>query len=68
MKIFVHHTSPPLLAIPPIYYKLLFKSRLRKKHKDLDIWPDTLNAIGALKSILITKSIKSFYILYLQKI
>ena len=46
--VFVHHTSPPLIAIHPIIYSIFHKTKIFMW--DLDIWPDTLKAIGILKS------------------
>ena len=47
-KIFVHHTSPFLIAFHPIIYGIFFKSE--KILWDLDLWPDTLKVIGVIKS------------------
>lgn len=46
--IFVHHTSPVLITIAPIIYKWAKKSK--NILWDLDMWPDTLKAIGIIKS------------------
>lgn len=46
--VFVHHTSPIFIAISPIFYKWIKKSQLILW--DLDMWPDTLVAIGIIKS------------------
>ncbi len=46
--VFVHHTSPILIAIPPILYKLLRKPKMILW--DLDMWPDTLVALNIIKS------------------
>ncbi len=46
-KIFVHHTSPIFIAIHPIIYGLFYKTE--KYLWDLDIWPDTLLALGGNK-------------------
>lgn len=65
--IFVHHTSPILIAIHPIIYSL-FHRRTKKYLWDLDIWPETLEAMGVLKSNLfkgiILKSVKFIYAFY----
>lgn len=45
--VFVHHTSPILIAIPPIVYKWLRKPKMILW--DLDMWPDTLVALDVLK-------------------
>tara|TARA_B100000900_G_scaffold54981_1_gene40905 strand:- start:1730 stop:2923 length:1194 start_codon:yes stop_codon:yes gene_type:complete len=47
-KIFVHHTSPPLIMFHPILYSVFHKST--KILWDLDIWPESLKAIGVVKS------------------
>jgi glycosyltransferase involved in cell wall biosynthesis len=46
--ILVHHTSPILVAVPPLMYKAFYgpKSILW----DLDMWPDTLVAMGIVQS------------------
>ena len=46
--VLVHHTSPFLVSIPPIFYKL-FKSS-KNILWDLDIWPQTLVAMGIIKN------------------
>ena len=46
--VFVHHTSPILIAIPPIFYKWLRKPKMILW--DLDMWPDTLVALDIIKS------------------
>ena len=53
--IFVHHTSPILIAIHPIIYSV-FKRKTKKYLWDLDVWPETLEAMNVIKS----KSILSF--------
>ena len=64
--VFVHHTSPPLIAIHPIIYSIFHKTKIFMW--DLDIWPDTLKAIGILKSrviynfaVVVMKKIYSYY-------
>ena len=59
-KILVHHTSPILIAIHPIFYGFFY--RTEKYLWDLDIWPDTLTALGVIKSNLILKLIESIVI------
>lgn len=46
--IFVHHTSPPLITFHPILYSLFHKSK--KILWDLDIWPESLKAVGVVNS------------------
>lgn len=46
--VFVHHTSPILIALPPIVYKWLRKPKMILW--DLDMWPDTLVALDVIKS------------------
>lgn len=55
--IFVHHTSPILISIHPILYSLFHKSK--KILWDLDIWPESLKAVGVVKSKFFNKLIKS---------
>ena len=59
-KILVHHTSPILIAIHPIFYGFFY--RTEKYLWDLDIWPDTLTALGVIKSKIILKLIESIVI------
>ena len=56
-KILVHHTSPILIAIHPIFYGFFYK--VEKYLWDLDIWPDTLSALGVIKSKKILKLIET---------
>ena len=42
--VFVHHTSPALITLSPILYKIIRRSKLILW--DLDMWPDTLVALG----------------------
>lgn len=46
--VLVHHTSPVLISIPPIFYKWVKGSK--NILWDLDMWPDTLKAVGIVKS------------------
>ena len=64
--IFVHHTSPILIAVHPIFYGFFYNSK--KYLWDLDIWPETLEALDIIKSkntinflSIIVKHIYSFY-------
>ncbi len=64
--ILVHHTSPPLISIHPIFYGLFYKTK--KIYWELDVWPETLQALGIIKSNIILvvikiimKKIYSFY-------
>ena len=54
--ILVHHTSPFFIAINPILYGWFKKSK--KVLWDLDIWPETLQAVGIIKSKKIINSLK----------
>ena len=45
--LFVHHTSPILIAIHPIIYGFFYK--IRKYLWDLDLWPDTLKLPHAIR-------------------
>ncbi|MFT6745862.1 MAG: glycosyltransferase involved in cell wall biosynthesis [Glaciecola sp.] len=56
--VFVHHTSPIMIAISPILYKI-FNRKSKLILWDLDIWPDTLKAVGAVKSERILSAIES---------
>ena len=61
--VLVHHTSPPFIFISAILYKRIKKSQLYLW--DLDMWPQTLEATGILKSKSVLKLLerifKSFY-------
>ncbi|MDC1048365.1 glycosyltransferase family 4 protein [Flavobacteriaceae bacterium] len=62
-KVIVHHTSPFLIAIPAVLYK---KARGAKAYLwDLDLWPQTLEAVGIIKSDfwinLIEKGVAKLY-------
>ncbi len=46
--VFVHHTSPILIAISPILYKWIKHPKMILW--DLDMWPDTLVALDVIKS------------------
>ena len=52
--IFVHHTSPILIAISPILYKIFFKTKIFLW--DLDLWPDTLKNLEIIKSRILIGS------------
>ncbi len=56
--IFVHHTSPILIAIHPIIYSFFHKSK--NILWDLDIWPESLKAVNIIKSKFIVKKIEWF--------
>ena len=67
-KILVHHTSPPFLTIPPIFYKM-FYPKTNLIYWELDLWPESLISAGILKekspfSILITTIMKQIYKAY----
>lgn len=65
--VFVHHTSPIFIAISPVIYKF-FRRKSRLILWDLDIWPDTLKAVDAVKSekvlSIIEKMVKAIYSKY----
>ena len=46
--VLIHHTSPPLLFIPALIYKKIKGAKVILW--DLDMWPQTLSALGILKS------------------
>jgi len=50
----VHHTSPISIALPPIIYKFFRQPRMILW--DLDMWPDTLKAMGMIKSPLMLQA------------
>ena len=54
--VFVHHTSPILIAFHPIIYSLFNKSK--KILWDLDICPETLQAVGLVKSSYIISTLE----------
>jgi len=54
--IIVHHTSPPLISIHPILYSLFYKTK--KIYWELDVWPETLQSLGIIKSNIILDIIK----------
>ncbi len=56
--IFVHHTSPILIAISPIIYKIFFKNKMFLW--DLDLWPDTLKNLEIIKSGVLINLLESF--------
>ena len=56
--IFVHHTSPILIAISPIIYKIFFKTKMFLW--DLDLWPDTLKNLEIIKSGILINLFESF--------
>ena len=55
--IFVHHTSPIFIAISPCLYKT-FNKHVKMILWDLDIWPESLEATGAIKNKKVLKSVK----------
>ena len=56
--VLVHHTSPFLISIAPIIYKI-FKSS-KNILWDLDIWPQTLVGMNIISNKLLIKIIESF--------
>ena len=54
--IFVHHTSPFFISIHPIVYSLFNKSK--KILWDLDIWPESIQAVGVVKSSYIISKLE----------
>ena len=49
--VFVHHTSPIFIAFHPVVYS--FFKKTKKILWDLDIWPESLQAVGVVKSSFI---------------
>ena len=56
--IIVHHTSPPLISIHPIIYGIFY--RTKKIYWELDVWPETLQSLGIIKSNILLDIIKKF--------
>lgn len=54
--VFVHHTSPIFIAIHPIIY-CFFRPKTKKYLWDLDIWPETLEAMQVIRSKTVLKII-----------
>ena len=50
--VFVHHTSPIFITMPPVFYRWIRRSK--NVLWDLDMWPDTLNALDIITSSKIT--------------
>lgn len=44
----IHHTSPPLLFLPALFYKKIKGAKVMLW--DLDMWPHTLSSVGIIKS------------------
>ncbi|MFL2601049.1 MAG: glycosyltransferase family 4 protein [Flavobacteriaceae bacterium] len=62
-KVLVHHTSPFFISISAILYKIFRKSSAILW--DLDLWPQTLEAVGIIKSRSILNGIeKTVKIIY----
>jgi len=56
--IFVHHTSPIFIAIHPRIYSIFH--RTKKFLWDLDLWPETLQAMDIIKSDKVLKIVEFF--------
>ena len=56
--IFVHHTSPILVAVHPKIYSIFHKTKCYLW--DLDIWPETLVAMNIINSNLLSSIIEKF--------
>ena len=54
--VFVHHTSPIFIAFHPIVYS--FFKKTKKILWDLDIWPESLQAVGLVKSSYIISKLE----------
>lgn len=63
--VFVHHTSPPFLFFPAYLYKKLKKGKVFLW--DLDMWPQTLEALELLKSPRWIKKLESLFRWFYQK-
>ena len=55
--IFVHHTSPILIAISPYVYKI-FNKNVKMILWDLDIWPESLEAAASIKNKKVLNIVK----------
>lgn len=58
--IIVHHTSPPLISIHPILYGVFYKTK--RIFWELDLWPETLNSLGIIKSTFVLTIIRKIMI------
>ena len=58
--VLVHHTSPFLIALNPIIYRIFKKTKCFLW--DLDIWPETLEAVNIIKSKYIIDFIRKIVI------
>ena len=54
--VFVHHTSPIFIAFHPVVYS--FFKKTKKILWDLDIWPESLQAVGVVQSSSIISSLE----------
>ena len=54
--VFVHHTSPIFIAFHPVIYS--FFKKTKKILWDLDIWPESLQAVGVVKSSYIISTLE----------
>ena len=54
--VFVHHTSPIFIAFHPVIYSLFKKTK--KILWDLDIWPESLKAVGVVESSYIISTLE----------
>lgn len=66
--ILIHHTSPPLISIPPILYKVLYP-KTKMIFWELDVWPESLTSVTQLNSQnllykFIEKGMKYIYSFY----
>ena len=62
--IIVYQPSPITVAIPALFYKFIFKSKMITWI--LDIWPDTLEAINAIKPKFLLSGIVMFLRLFVK--
>lgn len=58
--VLVHHTSPFLIALNPLLYRIFNKSKLFLW--DLDIWPETLQAVNVINSKYLINFIRKIVI------
>ncbi len=54
--VFVHHTSPIFIAFHPVVYS--FFKKTKNILWDLDIWPESLQAVGVVKSSYIISKLE----------
>lgn len=64
-SLIIHHTSPPFLFLPSLFYKTFKGSKIILW--DLDMWPHTLDAIGVIKSKIVLNIIEKLFKWFYKK-